>query len=101
MVPKDAPKNPRRQQEVPGTEKPTDKELDEIAVPLMHMLHERGTMDDKIKDMRAQLFARCKEKQVVSYKVEDGPLEMTIAPTSTERLSVKLKVSEDDSSAAA
>ena len=91
--------DPRRQQSIAGTQKPSDSTLDEIAVPLMHMLDDRGTMDDKIAALREQLHNRMKAKKVKSYQVDDGPLSAQFKPTETERLSIRLTKTKDETPA--
>ena len=100
MAATDAKPDPRNQQTIPGTQPTTDDDLDELAVPLMHLLDERGTMDDKIGDMRTQLHNRMVGKKVTSYQVEDGPLSATFKPTETMRLSIRIKREKNASAGA-
>lgn len=91
----------RRQKELPGVERPTDVDIDEVADPYLDVMRKRMDLQKKERSLREQLIERMKQKKLKSYDHVDGDAttRIELVTDKTSKLKTKLidpSVSEDE-----
>jgi hypothetical protein len=79
----------KKQQEIPGTERQTVDELDEIIGPYVQALYERQRLQQKELELKAQLDERmvqCRKKQYVYF---DGEFKFTVKLEAKNKVTVR------------
>lgn len=81
----------KRQAEIPGTERPSIPELDELAAPYTEALYERMRLQGEEKALKAQLIQRMAEMKpkVKEYTYQDGEYAYTFGVDQTAKLKCK------------
>lgn len=87
----------RRQAEIPGTERDTVPELDELASPYCETMYERLTLQSAEKDLRVQLLERMKALKHKTYTYVDGEYEYTFHVKPSAKLETKRRKVGDES----
>jgi hypothetical protein len=80
-----------KQTQIPGTERPTVPELDEIAGPYVERLYERMEMQRDEKALKLQLLERMKQLKHKAYTFHDGEDEYEFSVESSSKLKTKRK----------
>jgi hypothetical protein len=80
-----------KQTQIPGTERPTVPELDEIAGPYVERLYERMELQRDEKSLKLQLLERMKQLKRKVYTFHDGEDEYEFQVESSAKLKTKRK----------
>lgn len=88
-VPADAPKDEhRRQPFLPGTEPPTDKELDKLIGAHISDGSKRGQLGDSMKKRIPLIMARMRQIGVKVYPYIDGEVRKKVKLTTGEKIQI-------------
>lgn len=86
-----------RQTQIPGTERETVPELEEIAEPYVQELYTALDAQAAAKDLRAQLLERMRQMKLKNYVHSDGEYDYEFEAESTTKLKTKRRrVGSDD-----
>lgn len=89
----------RKQLEIPGAERETIAEIDELAGPYIETQHKRQDLQDQENQLREQLSARMESLGVDKYTYDDGEDRFLVTRDSVVKL--RFKRVKDDSVPAA
>lgn len=81
----------KRQREIPGIERETIPELEEIAEPYVQELYAALDAQKNAKDLRSQLIERMKQLKVKAYTHTDGEFEYQFQVEQNAKLKTKRK----------
>jgi len=81
----------KKQQEIPGTQRDTVAELDEIIAPYVEALYARQELQTQELELKAQLDERMVSMRKKSYVYFDGEFEFTVKLESKNKVTVKRK----------
>lgn len=78
----------KRQTEIPGTERATIAEIDQLAATYVQKRDKRAAMQAEEKTLKAQLSTLLKKHDLTSYRYIDGGVEYEVELDITESLTV-------------
>ena len=79
----------KKQQEIPGAERPTNDDIDEAIAPYVEALYARMELQVQEPALKAQVAERMKEHKLTSYSYEDGEARYVFTRSSSEQLKCK------------